>query len=67
MIFYVMMLFFGMTINSANATMKLPGLLLGMLIGSYLGVHTAIKKGNAWVKPLFAVVTVLSTVKMILD
>lgn len=91
MIFYVMMVFFGMTINSANATVKLPGLLLGistllifashgivnwaygislfsgMLVGGYLGAHTALRKGNAWVKVLFAVVVFLSAVIMILE
>lgn len=91
MIFFVMMFFFGMTINRANATIKLPGLLLGistllifavhgivnwtygitlffgMLIGGYLGAHTALSKGNAWVKVLFAVVVLLTAVKMILE
>jgi len=80
-----------MTINRANATIKLPGLLLGistllifavhgivnwtygitlffgMLIGGYLGAHTALSKGNAWVKVLFAVVVLLTAVKMILE
>jgi uncharacterized membrane protein YfcA len=88
--FYVMMFFFGMTINRANATSKIPGLFLGlstlfvfathgivnwaygiavffgMLIGGYLGAHTALRKGNAWVKGLFAVIVLLSAVKMIL-
>ena len=91
MTFYVMMFFFGMTINKANATSKIPGLLLGlstlfifaahgivnwaygiaiflgMLIGGYLGAHTALRKGNAWVKGLFAVIVLLSAVKIILE
>ncbi len=91
MIFYVMMIFFGMTLNRANATIKLPGLLLGistllifavhgivnwaygmvlflgMLIGGYLGAHTALRKGNAWVKALFVIVVLLSVVKMFLE
>jgi len=90
-IFFVMMFFFGMTLNRANATIKLPGLLLGistllifalhgivnwvygivlflgMLIGGYVGAHTALKKGNAWVKVVFVVVVLLSAAKLILE
>jgi uncharacterized membrane protein YfcA len=90
MIFYVMMFSFGMTINRASATNKIPGLFLGlsslfmfiahdivnwtygidmffgMLVGGYLGAHTALRKGNAWVKALFAVIVVLSVVKLLL-
>lgn len=91
MTLYVIMFFFGTTINSANATSKIPGLLLslstllifsahgivnwtygitmffGMLIGGYLGAHTALKKGNAWVKWLFVGVVLLSAAKLILE
>ncbi len=40
-------------------------LFLGMLIGGYLGAHTAIKKGNEWVKIIFIVVVVLSSIKLL--
>lgn len=90
MTLYVFMYFFGMTINSANATSKIPGLLLslstllifsthgivnwvygitmfiGMLVGGYLGAHTALKKGNAWVRWLFVGIVLLSAAKLIL-
>jgi uncharacterized membrane protein YfcA len=86
---YVMMFFFGMTINRASATNKIPGLFLGlstlfvfishgivnwtygidlffgMVVGGYLGAHTALKKGNAWVKVLFAIIVVLSALKLL--
>lgn len=39
---------------------------LGMLIGGFVGAHTALKKGNVWVKNLFAVVTLLSVIKILL-
>jgi len=91
MTFFAMMFFFGMTLNAANATSKIPGLLLGfstllifaanglvnwvygivmffgMLLGGYLGAHAALKKGNTWVKGLYAVVVLLSAAKMILE
>lgn len=38
---------------------------LGMLIGGYAGAHTALKKGNAWVKNLFAMVILLSVFKIL--
>ena len=44
----------------------LPALLLGSLIGGYLGAHLAIKKGNRWIKRGFEVVTLLIGVKLIL-
>ncbi|WP_172959739.1 sulfite exporter TauE/SafE family protein [Thiomicrorhabdus aquaedulcis] len=37
----------------------LPALILGSLLGGYLGAHFAIVKGNVWVKRSFEVVTVL--------
>lgn len=91
MTLYAITFFFGTTINSANATSKIPGLLLslstllifsahgivnwtygitlffGMLFGGYLGVHTALSKGNALVKWLFAGVALLSAAKMALE
>jgi uncharacterized protein len=91
MFFYVMMFFFGMSINRANATVKIPGLVLGaitltifiindminwpyaiamflgMLIGGYIGIHTALKKGNAWVKALFMIFVLASAIKLLFD
>ncbi|MDD2646856.1 MAG: sulfite exporter TauE/SafE family protein [Patescibacteria group bacterium] len=42
-------------------------LFLGMLIGGYIGAHTAIKKGNKWVKAVFSIVVVASAVKILLS
>ena len=88
-IFYLLMIFFGLTIIEANATQIIPVLLLylsslvlfalngiinyelgvvllaGMAIGGYLGAHLAIKKGNAWLKPIFAVVVVAAAIKLL--
>lgn len=41
-------------------------LLLGMLIGGYLGAHIAIKKGDKWVKIFFGVVILISAVKILI-
>jgi len=43
----------------------LPALLLGSLIGGYLGAHLAIKSGNRWIKRAFEVVTLLVGLKLI--
>ncbi|MFA5051586.1 MAG: sulfite exporter TauE/SafE family protein [Patescibacteria group bacterium] len=40
-------------------------LFIGMLVGGYVGAHLAIKKGDAWVKYVFAVVIVVSAVKIL--
>jgi len=40
-------------------------LFLGMLIGGYLGAHTAIKKGNVWVKYFFTLVIIASAIKIL--
>jgi len=44
----------------------LPALLLGSLIGGYVGAHMAIKKGNKWIKRGFEVVTLLIGIKLII-
>ena len=44
----------------------LPALLLGSLLGGYLGAHLAIVKGNQAIKRVFEVVTVLVGAKLIL-
>ncbi|MFW5451340.1 MAG: sulfite exporter TauE/SafE family protein [Methylophagaceae bacterium] len=43
----------------------LPALLLGSLLGGYLGSHLAIKHGNRWIKRLFEVVTILISIKLL--
>lgn len=43
----------------------LPALLLGSLLGGYLGAHWAIVKGNFWIKRAFEIVTVLVGIKLL--
>lgn len=43
----------------------LPALLLGSLVGGYLGAHLAITKGNRAIKRVFEVVTILVGAKLI--
>ncbi len=43
----------------------LPALLLGSLLGGYLGSHLAIKHGNRWIKRAFELVTLLISIKLI--
>jgi len=43
----------------------LPALLLGSLLGGYLGSHLAIRHGNRWIKRAFEVVTLLVSIKLI--
>ncbi|MDD3646886.1 MAG: TSUP family transporter [Candidatus Dojkabacteria bacterium] len=40
-------------------------LLMGMAIGGYLGAHIALKKGDIWIKRLFAIVIIVSSIKLI--
>ena len=40
-------------------------LCLGMAIGGYLGAHTAVKKGNQWVKAFFTVIVIISAIKIL--
>lgn len=44
----------------------LPALLVGSLIGGYLGAHLAIVKGNRWIKRGFEIVTLTVGAKLIL-
>lgn len=44
----------------------LPALLMGSLLGGYIGAHLAIVKGNRWIKRVFEVVTLLVGTKLIL-
>jgi len=43
----------------------LPALLLGSLIGGYLGSHLALRWGNQWIKRCFEIVTLAIAVKLI--
>jgi uncharacterized membrane protein YfcA len=43
----------------------MPVLLIGSVIGGYLGSHLAIKKGNRWIKRAFEITTVLIGAKLI--
>lgn len=43
----------------------LPALLLGSLVGGYLGAHWSIVKGNLWIKRAFEIVTLLVGLKLV--
>ncbi len=43
----------------------LPALLLGALLGGYLGSHLVIKQGNRWVKHAFEAITILIAIKLL--
>lgn len=43
-----------------------PALLVGSLLGGYIGAHMSIVKGNKWIKRGFEVVTLLVGVKLII-
>lgn len=45
----------------------MPALLLGSVIGGYVGSHYAIRKGNLWIKRAFEIVTILIGLKLILS
>lgn len=44
----------------------LPALILGSLLGGYLGAHLSIVKGNRWIKKSFEVVTIIIGLKLLL-
>ena len=44
----------------------LPALLLGSLLGGYIGAHLSIIKGNRLIKRVFEVITILMGIKLIL-
>jgi len=43
----------------------MPALLVGSIVGGYLGSHFAIMKGNLWIKRTFETVTILIGLKLI--
>jgi hypothetical protein len=43
----------------------LPALLLGSLLGGFLGAHLAIVKGNRWIKRVYEVITLVVGIKLI--
>lgn len=44
----------------------LPALLLGSLLGGYIGAHLAITRGNRWIKRVFEIITLLVGSKLII-
>ncbi|MDH5257179.1 MAG: sulfite exporter TauE/SafE family protein, partial [Gammaproteobacteria bacterium] len=44
----------------------LPALILGSLIGGYIGAHLAITKGNKWIKVIYEIITISIGIKLIL-
>lgn len=40
-------------------------LFVGVTIGSYIGAHIAIKKGNKWIRSVFGIVVLISCVKLL--
>jgi len=44
----------------------LPVLLIGSLLGGYIGAHMAIKSGNRWIKKAFEVITLLVGLKLMI-
>ncbi len=43
----------------------LPALILGSLIGGYLGAHSSIKAGNIWIKRSYELVTLVVAIKLL--
>jgi hypothetical protein len=53
-------------IQSGNVVFYLAiPLSIGALAGGYIGAHTALKKGSAWIKWLLAAVIIVSSVKLL--
>jgi hypothetical protein len=44
----------------------LPALLLGSVLGGYIGAHLAITKGNRWIKRAFEIITLCVGAKLII-
>ena len=61
---------FGAVTLSFQAQIKwdwLPALLLGSIVGGYVGAHLSIMKGNRWVKRCFETLTLIVGIKLIWD
>ena len=43
----------------------LPALILGSLVGGYLGAHSSIKAGNTWIKRCYELVTLIVAIKLL--
>lgn len=60
----------GAAVLSALGTVAwdwLPALLLGALLGGYLGSHIAIAKGNVWIKRAFEITAIAVGLKLVLS
>ena len=53
-------------IQSSIAWDWLPALILGSLLGGYIGAHLAIKKGNKWIKIAYEAITLIIGFKLII-
>lgn len=42
-------------------------LFAGMSCGGYLGTHTALKKGDAWVNTVFVIMSIILSLKLVID
>jgi len=45
----------------------LPALILGSLLGGYIGAHLAIKKGNKWIKIVYEIITIAVGLSLLLN
>jgi len=43
-----------------------PALLLGSLVGGYIGAHLSIRQGNKWIKVIFEILSILIGIKLII-
>jgi len=44
----------------------LPALILGSLMGGYIGAHLAITKGNKWIKVIYEIITISVGIKLVI-
>ena len=44
----------------------LPALVLGSLVGGYLGANSSIKAGNVWIKRIYETVTLIVAIKLLI-
>ena len=40
-------------------------LFIGMALGSYIGAHVALQKGDRWIKQLFILLVIVSSIKLL--